>query len=191
MVKIRPCLLFLAISSIIFRPKQKMYNTDNATVVYVSLFLIKPQNSLDISNQILSFAGGHADWVQHWKVPLSKLPLKFFWLWFRPSCWDTVYATKHIKMSVDIRVSWQYIVNEQWFLVTLFHMHTHRKTSLNHSENFHIVFAKAKHFSFQDLLKMHFTSVLDCYSRGFFVSSVLWDGAFLLNDVFALCSVSF
>lgn len=73
----------------------------------------------------------------------------------------------------------------------LFHMHTHRKTSLNHLRNFHIVFAKAKHFPFQVLLKMHFISVLDCYSRGFFVSSVHWDGAFLLNDVFVLCSVSF
>lgn len=46
-------------------------------------------------------------------------------------------------------------------------------------------------FSFQVLLKMYFTSVLDCCSRGIFVSSMHWDGAFLLNDVFVLCSVSF
>lgn len=65
-------------------------------------------------------------------------------------------------------------------------MYTHRETGLNPLENFHIVFAKAKHFSLQVLLKMHFTSVLDGYSRGFFVSSVHWDGAFLLNDVFVL-----
>lgn len=42
--------IFLQSASVILWTKQRMDNTDNATTVYVSLFLIKPQNSLDVSN---------------------------------------------------------------------------------------------------------------------------------------------